>query len=139
MKIQPVVIAIIKKDNKFLLTKRVKFDPEDKDFYPFVWQFPGGGFEYGETPERALIREIKEELGVEIKIIFLLSKVFVDARRNWQGVFISFVCQLKNPQAKIVLNDEASEYGWFTPNEVFHLKLLPKTIEMIKKTNKITI
>lgn len=54
------VRAIIVKDNKIILTKRVK--PNET-----YWVFPGGGIEQGETKEQALIREIKEELGLDIK------------------------------------------------------------------------
>src|SRR3989339_666643 len=105
MKIVPVVISIIRKNNKYLITKRVVFDKEDKRFYPLVWNIPGGGIEFGETPENALIRETWEELGVELK--------------------------------KIILNSEASEFGWFTLNEAKKLKLMPKTIEMLEEADKI--
>jgi len=55
------VRAIIIKDNKILTIKRTK--PEG-----IFWVFPGGGVEEGETNEEALIRECREELGVDVKI-----------------------------------------------------------------------
>ena len=55
------VRAIIIKDNKVLTIKRTK--PEG-----IFWVFPGGGVEERETNEDALIRECKEELGVDVKI-----------------------------------------------------------------------
>ena len=94
--------------------------------------------EYGETPEEALNREIKEELGVEIEIISLLPKIFTESRNNWQGIFIVFLCLLKNPIAKIVLNHEASEYQWYTLEEIQRLKTLPKTIDMLNEAVKVT-
>ncbi len=54
------VRAIIIRQNKILLIKRVK--PNET-----YWVIPGGGIEKGETKEQALIREIKEELGLDIK------------------------------------------------------------------------
>jgi 8-oxo-dGTP diphosphatase len=135
--IQPVVIAIIKGKNKFLMTKRVGLHPEDKQFYPFVWQFPGGGLKFREKPEEALKREIKEELGIEIKIITLLPKIYTESRNNWQGVFICYLCHQKNPLEKIVLNKEASEYAWLTPSEILQLKLFPKTINMLEEVVKL--
>jgi len=136
-KIVPVVIALIHKDNKFLLTKRVVTDSEDMDFYPFVWNLPGGGVDFGEEPIDALKREIKEELGVEIINIQYIPKIFTNIRKNWQGLFLSFICELKNTQDKIILNDEANEYGWFTLDSAIKLKTFPKTIEMIKEADKI--
>ena len=99
--IKPVVIALIKKDGKFLMTKRVSFDPEDKEFYPFVWQFPGGGLEFGETPEETVKREMIEEIGVEIEIISLIPKIYTEVRGKWQGIFICFLCKLKDENSKI--------------------------------------
>ena len=137
--IKPVVIVLIKKDNKFLMTKRVSFDPKDKEFYPYVWQFPGGGLEFGETPEETAKREMIEEIGVEVEIVSLIPKIYTEVRHSWQGVFICFLCKLKNEKAKIILNDEASEYNWFELNEISKLKLMPKTLEMVLEAEKMNI
>lgn len=61
--IKTVVAAIIMKDGKVLIGKR-------KEGYPMAhkWEFPGGKMEPGETPERCLKRELKEELGVTAEI-----------------------------------------------------------------------
>lgn len=137
--IKPVVIVLIKKDNKFLMTKRVSFDPKDKEFYPYVWQFPGGGLEFGENPEETAKREMIEEIGTEIEIISLIPKIYTEVRNNWQGVFICFLCKLKNEKSKIILNDEASEYNWFELNEISKLKLMPRTFEMALEAEKINL
>lgn len=140
MFIQHVVIGIIRKNNKYLLTKRVYFDDEkDNQFYPFVWNFPGGGIEANETPQQALIRELKEELNVEVDKITSINKMFTDTRGNWQGIFYVFLCQLKNKDQLIILNEEASEYGWFETQEIKNLKTLPLTYEMAEIADKITI
>jgi len=137
MRIQQVAIAAIKKDNKFLLTKRVKIDPEDVDYAPFVWHLPGGGIEKNEDAEISLKREIKEELNIEIDSCILVPKTFIDTRRDWQGVFTLFLCKLKDYNQEIILNEESEEYGWFTIEEASKLKVLPHTIEMIKEADKI--
>ena len=56
-----VVCAIILKDNKILIAQR-----SEKMKLPLKWEFPGGKIEKDETEEQALIREIKEELNIEI-------------------------------------------------------------------------
>ncbi len=64
VKIIPVVCAIIEQDGLVLCALR-----SEHMSLPGKWEFPGGKLELNELPEEALIREIKEELNVEIKII----------------------------------------------------------------------
>lgn len=56
-----VAAALIDADNRVLLAKR----PEGKQLAG-LWEFPGGKVSPGETPEEALIRELQEELGIEV-------------------------------------------------------------------------
>jgi 8-oxo-dGTP diphosphatase len=59
----PVVAGILIRDNQVLLGQR----PEHKSL-PGLWEFPGGKIELGESPEVALRRELKEELGIDATI-----------------------------------------------------------------------
>lgn len=72
-KIINVVAAAIEKDGKFFCAQR----PEGKSLGGF-WEFPGGKLEDGESPEQALIREIKEELNSEIQIISYINEASYD-------------------------------------------------------------
>lgn len=65
-----VVAAIIKKDHKYFCCQR-----KDSGELAKKWEFPGGKIEMNETHEDALIREIKEELNTEIKVLNLLMTV----------------------------------------------------------------
>ena len=58
-----VVAAIIKKDNHFLIVKRNR-----KKHLGLKWEFPGGKVQENETFEEALVREIKEELNIKIRL-----------------------------------------------------------------------
>jgi 8-oxo-dGTP diphosphatase len=64
VRIIPVVCAIIEQDDLILCALR-----SEKMSLPGKWEFPGGKLEANELPEEALIREIKEELNVEIQIV----------------------------------------------------------------------
>ncbi len=57
-----VSCAIIINKNKILVTQH-----GEKSEHPFLWEFPGGKINTGETPEECIKREIKEELSVEYK------------------------------------------------------------------------
>lgn len=72
-KIINVVAAAIEKDGKFFCAQR----PEGKSLGGF-WEFPGGKLEKEESPEQALIREIKEELNSEIQIISYINEASYD-------------------------------------------------------------
>lgn len=58
-----VVAALIRKEDKVLLTQRWP-----SKHLGLIWEFPGGKVEEGESDEEALVRELKEELGVDVKI-----------------------------------------------------------------------
>jgi len=58
-----VVAAVIRMDGKILITQRL-----DHVHLAGLWEFPGGKVEAGESLERALVREIREELGIKIRV-----------------------------------------------------------------------
>ena len=87
-------VALIDADGRILLAQR----PEGKSLAG-LWEFPGGKVEAGETPEAALIRELREELGIETKESCLAPLTFAShsyddfhllmplfACRRWQGI-----------------------------------------------------
>ena len=55
-----VVAGILEQDRRILICKR-----RSDQTHPLKWEFPGGKMEPGETPQQALIRELREELGIE--------------------------------------------------------------------------
>jgi 8-oxo-dGTP diphosphatase len=61
-KITEVAAAVIERPGEFLLAQR----PEGKP-YPGYWEFPGGKIERGEDARAALVRELREELGIEVR------------------------------------------------------------------------
>ncbi|MDP9104250.1 MAG: NUDIX domain-containing protein, partial [Pseudomonadota bacterium] len=63
--------ALVDVDGRVLICQR----PEGKQLAG-LWEFPGGKLEAGETPEQCLIRELNEELGIEVKEACLAPFVF---------------------------------------------------------------
>ncbi len=126
---QVVVLAIIKKQNKYLFTLR---NDENSTIHN-QWQIPGGGLEFGEKPEETLHREVREELGTKINLIHPEPFVDTEIRGTWQGIFISYLCELQDQNAEITINEEASEYKWFTLEELREVESLPGCVELIEK------
>lgn len=83
------VRAIIIKDNKILTIKRTK--PEG-----IFWVFPGGGVEKGETNEKALIRECKEELGVDVKVADLFMEIDSKVPKTLGQKEYFYFCEIKS-------------------------------------------
>jgi 8-oxo-dGTP diphosphatase len=108
-------VALIDTDGRILLAKR----PEGKSLAG-MWEFPGGKVEDGERPEEALIRELKEELGIDVEKSCLApltfaSHVYEDFHllmplyvcRRWKGIAAGLEGQeLKWVKAKDLRNHQ---------------------------------
>ena len=121
-----IVDAFIKKDNKYLAVKRRKIEPG-------TWETPGGRVEFGERIEDALKREIKEEVGIEIKINkFLgwgegLNCYHIDGTPRHRFI-LYFECETVSGELQYD-NKEASDHRWITWDEFKKLKPLSKPIK----------
>ncbi len=137
--IMPVVCGVIVKNNKFLLTKRAddEWGEESGDVKALPWQIPGGGLEFGESVEECLYREIKEETNLDVTIVKLLPKIYHEVRHNWHGIFICFLCTMKDQKQPVKINHEASDYGWYKLNEIKNLPNLPLTYEIAKLASQL--
>ena len=125
--ITPVVLAVIRKGDTYLLSKRLEHDKGDSQLeFDGLWQLPGGGLEFGEAVEDCLHREVREELNAKIKNVRMLPKLFHRVYKTyWHGLLISFTCELDSPESDIKLNHEASEWGWFSYNELQSINTFP--------------
>lgn len=114
---KPTVAAIIKnKENKILFTKR-----SIKPYFGW-WDLPGGFINYGENPEEALSREIREELGVDIKIkkiIGVFSEFYKNLGRHdeeYSLIVLVYLIDLEN--RNIVVGDDVAMYKFFSLNKL---------------------
>jgi 8-oxo-dGTP diphosphatase len=109
------VDGIILNKRKVLLVKRA--------LRPFLdsWTLPGGHVDYGETVEKAIKREMKEELGIPVKIKELFG-VYSDPKRDPRYHTATIVYLLGEIRGKIQINEESSGFKYFP------LKNLPKKI-----------
>lgn len=123
MKSIEVAAAIIINNGKIFACQRGY--GEWKDW----WEFPGGKLESGETPEDALLREIREELSIEISINRHLTTVDYDYP-NFHLTMHCYICQLKDDLQPHLLEHEAAR--WLCRSELEEVKWLPADVEVIK-------
>jgi len=128
MKQIEVVAAIIQKDGRFFATQRGYGDWQD------WWEFPGGKMEVGETPEEALVREIREELSAEISVGELLTTVEYDYPK-FHLTMHCFLCTLVGDALHL---NEHEAARWLTKDELDSVKWLPADEIVIERliTNK---
>ena len=126
MKEISVVAAIIKHNNKILCVQRGdnKYNYISKKF-----EFPGGKIEEGETLEETIIREVREELLMNVKT----EKPFITVEHQYPDFFItmySFICSCEDPAVHLT---EHIAYKWLAPSELEDLDWAAADIPMVKK------
>ena len=127
-KVIRVVAAIIKATNEVGETIIFATQRGYGDFKG-GWEFPGGKIDAGETPEEALIREIKEELDTEVEVIELLDTVEYDYP-NFHLSMDCFICNIKS--GDLVLKEhEAAQ--WLTKETLDSVNWLPADLGLIDK------
>lgn len=124
MKSLIVVAALIEQPSKgVLLAKR------SDGLYKGCWEFPGGKLEEGESPEEALKREIKEELGVEVAVKGIREVVF----HPYQGfnlLLLLYRCELLDGTPRPL---GCEEVRWFKWEELGRLEMPPADQELVKR------
>ncbi len=108
---KPCVTAVCMRDNKILVARR------NEEPFKDAWDFIGGYIQKDETPEQALRREIKEELGVESKLTYIDT---FTGTASFEGNHYPIISLLyfAELEGNIVLNEENSEVAWIPLHEL---------------------
>jgi len=113
-----VVAAIIIKDDKYFIAQRNR-----NKHMGLSWEFPGGKVETGEVPEIALIREIKEELDININNKCIAPLSFSEfSYQEFQLLLLLYVCRRWEGKPKSMENNEIM---WVKPNMLRKYKMPP--------------
>ena len=108
---------IVDKENRILLVHRNDYD---------LWNLPGGGLDSGESPWAGVIREVKEETGLDVKVSKLLG---VYSKPEKDEIVFNFECKVVG--GKLTLNEEARDLKYFALQEIPE-NTSPKQVERIK-------
>ena len=122
MKTVEVVAAVIREGNRVFATQRGYGPCKDG------WEFPGGKIELGETPEQALIREIREELDAEITVGEKLCQVEYD----YPDFHLSMGCYFCAVRAGRLTLREHEAAKWLAPDELDAVAWLPPDLEAVR-------
>ena len=110
--------ALIDTDGRVLLAER----PAGKSMAG-LWEFPGGKIETGERPEETLIRELKEELGIDVKEPCLAPLTFAShAYPDFHLLMPLFVCRRWEGTVTAL---EGQRLAWVRPNRLREYKMPP--------------
>ena len=126
MKTIRVVAAIIVENGRVFATQRGYGDFKDG------WEFPGGKIEAGESPEQALVREIREELDTEIRVERLLRTVEWDYP-TFHLSMDCFICKIESGDLHLREHEAAR---WLDLEHLNDVDWLPADLQLIPERAK---
>lgn len=115
MEVKRVVCAVIMRGNKIFATQRGYGEFKDK------WEFPGGKIEAGETPEQAIVREIREELATEVEVERFLGMAG-DEYPSFSIEMECYLCRVKSGNLELLEHESAR---WLDADHIYDVDWLP--------------
>ena len=127
--------AIIIRGEEVLLARRGR-EPSYGE-----WSIPGGGVKLGETLKNAVVREVREEVNLAIRVgevVEVLERIFLDpeGRVQYHYVLVDFLCEYLSGEEKP--SSDALEARWVPISEIPHQHLAGKTKRVIQKAFEMT-
>ncbi len=117
-------VALVDVDGRVLIARR----PEGKPMAG-LWEFPGGKVDDGESPETALIRELAEELGIDVTVSCLAPLTFAShAYENFHLLMPLYVCRVWDGAVRAL---EGQELAWVRPLRLKDYPMPPADLPLI--------
>ena len=127
-----LVTAIIIKTNKILLQRRT----DDLKTHKGKWTTPSGMVKINEHPQDAVIREVKEELGIDVEILSVIPSIdsFPNHKDKYHLIYLSYLCKITKGVPKNIDRDgDVSELKWCNINKIYDEDLIRGTLSPIQK------
>jgi len=119
-----VAVALVDVDGRVLIAQR----PQGKALAG-LWEFPGGKVEPGERPEQALIRELNEELGIDVQEACLAPFVF--ASHAYESFHLLMPLYLCRRWSGVVVKREHAALAWVKPNKLSDYPMPPADAPLV--------
>lgn len=130
LRAQVVVALGVVRDAEGRVLAARRIDPSIPDAVG-KWEFVGGKVEFGEDPEQTVVREVREESGLEVSVLRLLPKVFTNVWGSADGVaahviLLTYECKVERGElSQHLVTDEIGELRFVTKDELKSLPTLP--------------
>ena len=128
----PVVVAaaVVIRDGCVLLTRRT-----EGQHLAGMWEFPGGKLEDGESPEEALVRECREECGIEVEVAEILD--VTHHRYPEKDVLLLFYrCELRTGEVRHL---QVADHAWVAPPDLDRYPLPPADERVVARIRALTL
>jgi 8-oxo-dGTP diphosphatase len=119
-----VVAGLCVRDGLVLITQR-----RADQALPLQWEFPGGKIEAGESPEVALARELREEIGVDVAVGRIWDVLF-HAYPEYDVLMLVYRCTITRGEPACV---EVADLAWRRPDELGGYDILPADAPLVER------
>ena len=130
MKIIRVVAAVIQRKHNG--SKQIFATQRGYGEFEGGWEFPGGKIEAGETPQKALIREIKEELDAD----FIVGELIDTIEYDYPDFHLSMDCFWCELESEHVVLNEHEDAKWLSKAQLDSVDWLPADVTLVDKIAK---
>ena len=119
-----VVAALIWDKDRFMICQRPAHKARG-----LLWEFVGGKVEIGETKEEALIRECREEIGVELSV----GEIFIDVIHEYPDITVHLTLFNATIAEGIPQKLEHNDIKWITRDEIPNYDFCPADVEILER------
>lgn len=119
-----VTAAAMVRNGRILIAQR-----EAGSHMGLLWEFPGGKLEPDETPEECIVREIKEELDMEIEVLDIYKAVKFKYEEK-DIMLLCYLCKLLKGEGKTL---ECNDFRWVKRDELTNFEFVPADLQIVEK------
>ena len=122
-----VTAAAMVRDGKVLIAQR-----EAGSHMEFRWEFPGGKLEPDETTEECIVREIKEELDIDVEVLDIY-KVVQFSYKEKEILLLCYLCRIIRGEGRTL---ECNDFRWVTREQLSQYEFVPADVPIVEKLLK---